>query len=75
MISGVNLKSGKICSVMAEKIVSVEKTDSDFGLERMLVTDVNGDRYKVLLLFIIKLVDKFEWWQCKRKYREEQWGK
>lgn len=26
-------------------------------------------------LFIIKLVDKFEWWQCKRKYREEQWGK
>lgn len=49
MISGVNLKSGKICSVMAEKIVSVEKTDSDFGWELTLVTDVNGDRYKVLL--------------------------
>lgn len=32
-----------------EKIRSGEKTDSDFGLERTLVTDVNGDRYKVLL--------------------------
>ena len=28
MISCISLENGKICSVMADKIVSVEKTDS-----------------------------------------------